>query len=126
MSNNTKIMHGVIPYMFDCWADPVVLLLLLKSSMGDSSPPTILKAQSGEFRTKGLKVIRQRCNSLTLANIFKMVYYRLIFSIFAILLLLTLVHCSINIALDWIQTRVHWCRMRPLCQLSHDQYPTSR
>ena len=24
---------GIIPYMFDCWADPVVQLLLLKSSM---------------------------------------------------------------------------------------------
>ena len=31
-----KIMqpiHGIIPYMFDCWADPVFHLLLLKSSM---------------------------------------------------------------------------------------------
>ena len=28
-------MHqGIIPYMFDCWADPVVHLLLPKSSMG--------------------------------------------------------------------------------------------
>ena len=26
-------MYGIIPYMFDCWADPVVHLLLLKSSM---------------------------------------------------------------------------------------------
>ena len=26
-------MHGIIPYMFDCWADLVVHLLLLKSSM---------------------------------------------------------------------------------------------
>ena len=26
-------MHGIILQMFDCWADPVVHLLLLKSSM---------------------------------------------------------------------------------------------
>ena len=26
-------MYGNIPYMFDCWDDPVVHLLLLKSSM---------------------------------------------------------------------------------------------
>ena len=26
-------MHGIIPYMFDCWADLVVHLLLLNSSM---------------------------------------------------------------------------------------------
>ena len=26
-------MHGIIPFMFDCWAGPVVHLLLLKSSM---------------------------------------------------------------------------------------------
>ena len=26
-------MHGIIQYMFDCWADPVVYLVLLKSSM---------------------------------------------------------------------------------------------
>ena len=28
-----KIMHGIILYMFDSWANPVVHLLLLKSSM---------------------------------------------------------------------------------------------
>ena len=27
-------MHGIIPQLFHCWADPVVHLLLLKSSMG--------------------------------------------------------------------------------------------
>ena len=35
----TKIMqpmHGIILYMFDCWADPVVHLLLLKSSLAGS------------------------------------------------------------------------------------------
>ena len=26
------LCHGGIPYIFDCWADPVVHLLLLKSS----------------------------------------------------------------------------------------------
>ena len=26
-------MHGIIQYMFDCWADPVVYLVLLKSFM---------------------------------------------------------------------------------------------
>ena len=26
-------MHGIIPYLFDCWADPVAHPLLLKSSM---------------------------------------------------------------------------------------------
>ena len=26
-------MHGIIPQLFDCWADPVAHLLLLKSSM---------------------------------------------------------------------------------------------
>ena len=26
-------MHGNIPYLFDFWADPIVHLLLLKSSM---------------------------------------------------------------------------------------------
>ena len=26
-------MQGIIPYLFDCWADPVVHLLLLKSSV---------------------------------------------------------------------------------------------
>ena len=29
-------MHGIIPYMFDCWANLVVHLLLLKSSMAHS------------------------------------------------------------------------------------------
>ena len=36
MHMNQKIMqhmNGNIPYRFDCWADPVVHLLLLKSSM---------------------------------------------------------------------------------------------
>ena len=27
-------MHGIIPWLFDSWANPVVHLLLLKSSMG--------------------------------------------------------------------------------------------
>ena len=27
-------MHGIISYMFDCWADPFNHLLLLKSSIG--------------------------------------------------------------------------------------------
>ena len=26
-------MHGIIPQLFDCWADPVAHLLLLQSSM---------------------------------------------------------------------------------------------
>ena len=26
-------MHGIIPQLFDCWANPVAHLLLLKSSM---------------------------------------------------------------------------------------------
>ena len=26
-------MHGIIPFMLDCWADPVVYLLILESSM---------------------------------------------------------------------------------------------
>ena len=26
-------MHAIIPYMFDCWADPAVHLLLLNSSI---------------------------------------------------------------------------------------------
>ena len=29
-------MHGIIPQLFDCWADPVAHLLLLKSSMAHS------------------------------------------------------------------------------------------
>ena len=40
-------MHGNFPYMFDCWADPVAHLFLLKSSMvevtnahGPSPKPT--------------------------------------------------------------------------------------
>ena len=28
-----ETLHGIIPYMFNGWADPVVQLLLLKSSM---------------------------------------------------------------------------------------------
>ena len=28
-----KHMHDIIPKLFDCWADPVAHLLLLKSSM---------------------------------------------------------------------------------------------
>ena len=31
-------MHGKIPKLFDCWADPVPHLLLLKSSMANSLP----------------------------------------------------------------------------------------
>ena len=27
-----QLMHGIIPWLFDCWVDPAVLLLLLKSS----------------------------------------------------------------------------------------------
>ena len=30
-------MHGKIPLLFDCWADPVAHLLLLKSSMAKGS-----------------------------------------------------------------------------------------
>ena len=30
---NFFCMHGIIPQLFDCWADPVVHLLILKSSM---------------------------------------------------------------------------------------------
>ena len=30
-------VHGIIPFMFDCWANPVVHLLLLKSSMASLS-----------------------------------------------------------------------------------------
>ena len=29
-------MHGIIAYMLDCWADPVVHLLLLKSTTKNS------------------------------------------------------------------------------------------
>ena len=35
-NNTNKViqhMHGNIPFMFDCWADSVLHLLLLKSSM---------------------------------------------------------------------------------------------
>ena len=32
-SKNIKHMHSIIPYMFDCWTDPVAHLLLLKSSV---------------------------------------------------------------------------------------------
>ena len=35
--NVMQYMHGNIPYMFDCWADPVVHLLLLKNSTTPSS-----------------------------------------------------------------------------------------
>ena len=35
---NTKNMHGNIPYMFDYWADPVVHLFILKSSMDKLIP----------------------------------------------------------------------------------------
>ena len=35
-------MHGIIPYMFDYWADPVVHLLLLKSSMAEPIERIIL------------------------------------------------------------------------------------
>ena len=31
MSNPQKVMHSIFPYMFDCWANPGVHLLLLKS-----------------------------------------------------------------------------------------------
>ena len=31
-------MHGIITLLFDCWADPVVHLLLLKSSMDGLEP----------------------------------------------------------------------------------------
>ena len=30
---NMQHIHGIFPFMFDCWADPVVHLLLVKSSM---------------------------------------------------------------------------------------------
>ena len=32
---NMQHKHGIFPYMFDCWTDPVVHLLLLKSSMNE-------------------------------------------------------------------------------------------
>ena len=35
---NMKHMHDSIPYMFDCWADPVVHHLLLKSFMPGANP----------------------------------------------------------------------------------------
>ena len=39
-----KIMHGIIPYMFDSWADPLVHLLLLKNSMAYQYLPSIPKS----------------------------------------------------------------------------------
>ena len=33
--------------------------------------------------------------------------------------------CSINVADDWIQTQVLWCRKQPLCQLRHNHFPIS-
>ena len=30
---NKQHLHDMTPYMFDCWADPVVNLLVLNSSM---------------------------------------------------------------------------------------------
>ena len=33
LPKNMQHMHGTIPYMFYCWADPVDRLLLLKSYM---------------------------------------------------------------------------------------------
>ena len=32
-------MHGIIPKLFDCWANPVAHLLLLKSSMAAVNHP---------------------------------------------------------------------------------------
>ena len=34
-------MHRNIPYMFDCWSDPAVHLLLLKSPMTGGTPKKV-------------------------------------------------------------------------------------
>ena len=39
-------MNGNIPLMFDCWANPVVHLFLLNSSMGIPYPPTTYRCYS--------------------------------------------------------------------------------
>ena len=39
-------MDDIIPYMFDCWAAPVVHLLLLKSSLVDLNKCHLIKASS--------------------------------------------------------------------------------
>ena len=44
-----QYMHGNISFMFDCWADPVVHLLLLKSFM---SKPKINTQMAFEIDTK--------------------------------------------------------------------------
>ena len=53
------MVHGTITYMFDCWADPVVHLLLLKSSMLQQigfTPPAVTLV-SFFHKKKGKSVI---------------------------------------------------------------------
>ena len=61
MSNTIIVphhMHGIIPCMFDYWADPVVHLLLLKSSM----PRYILIQISNEIKlNESTSILRPDC-----------------------------------------------------------------
>ena len=42
-------MHGNIPYMLDCWANPVVHLLQLTSSMVDELRGCELEREEAKF-----------------------------------------------------------------------------
>ena len=56
-----QYMHANIPYMFDCWTDPVVHLLLLKSSMVEQISSTCCGARPNVcvWASKRQKVISQ-------------------------------------------------------------------
>ena len=48
-------MYGNIPYMFDCWDDPVVHLLLLKSSMDRGQKREGMERREGAERERETK-----------------------------------------------------------------------
>ena len=61
-------MHGIIPYKFDFWANPVVHLLLLKSSMSELVVPEHRLVPRGSKDTLSswteLKIICQKLRDL--------------------------------------------------------------
>ena len=46
-----QLMHGIILYMFDCWTDPIVVYLILKSSM-----PSVVFDPSGNTDKSFIKL----------------------------------------------------------------------
>ena len=80
-------MHGNIPFIFDCWAYPVVHLLLLKSS---TAVPFSIKLKVALFHlTKGKTLVSRvvavaQLTELPIPEVLGLNQPKIIFNIFAV------------------------------------------